>query len=162
MSVDDGIGAAVASNPVGIAGRDADAALDRAEPPRPQRAPGAPDPRTSGALEEASAVQDVVTRLKASWPALDEAAVETAVRSAYDSFRQARVTAYIPVLVERRVRRALEAAVGDRAARSEEPPPEEEAISDVGRKRRAHRLFHRVARRETGLQGPAGPGLRPS
>lgn len=61
---------------------------------------------------EAGAVHDMVTRLRAAWPAVDEATVEAAVRSAYDSFRRARVRTYLPILAERRARRALGAVAG--------------------------------------------------
>ncbi|MGO4456065.1 three-helix bundle dimerization domain-containing protein [Streptomyces sp. M-16] len=56
------------------------------------------------------AVRNLAARLKASYPTVDAVTVEAAVRAAYDSFHRARVRAYIPILVERRSRRALDAA----------------------------------------------------
>ncbi|WP_371679915.1 three-helix bundle dimerization domain-containing protein [Streptomyces sp. NBC_01276] len=61
-------------------------------------------------VEERMAVRNLVARLKASYPTVDAVTVEAAVRAAYDSFHRARVRAYIPILVERRSRRALDAA----------------------------------------------------
>ncbi|WP_442817012.1 three-helix bundle dimerization domain-containing protein [Streptomyces sp. NBC_01334] len=168
MTVDKGAPAVVASGPADIASRDPDAPVEHTDPagppdpPSTPSPPSPPDPRPSGSPEEVVAVRDLVARLSATWPTVDEAAVEAVVRSAYDSFRQARVRAYIPILVERRVRRTLGEVAGDRIARSAEPPPGEELVSDVGRKSRAHRRFHRAAPDTTGIEGPAGPGLRPS
>ncbi|MFF0084169.1 three-helix bundle dimerization domain-containing protein [Streptomyces canus] len=54
----------------------------------------------------------MVTRLRAAWPTVDEATVEAVVRSAYESFREARVRAYVPILAERRARKVLGAAGG--------------------------------------------------
>ncbi|WP_365125527.1 three-helix bundle dimerization domain-containing protein [Streptomyces sp. NPDC052127] len=167
MTVDKGVPPVVASSPVDIASRDP-APLEHTDPagppdpPDPPSPADPPDPRPPGSPEEVVAVRDLVARLRATWPTVDEAAVEAVVRSAYDSFRQARVRAYIPILVERRARRTLGEAAGDRVARSAQPPPGEELISDVGRRSRAHRRFHRAARGTTGLEGPAGPGLPPS
>ncbi|WP_362880861.1 three-helix bundle dimerization domain-containing protein [Streptomyces sp. NPDC048383] len=55
-------------------------------------------------------MRSMVARLRAAYPSVDAAAVEATVRVAYDSFRQARIRAYIPILVERRSRKALSAA----------------------------------------------------
>ncbi|WP_416070056.1 three-helix bundle dimerization domain-containing protein [Streptomyces scabiei] len=63
---------------------------------------------------EALAIRDIVTRLRAALPAVDEATVEAAVRSAYDSFRRARVRTYVPILAERRARDMLGAPAGRR------------------------------------------------
>ncbi|MFE3764690.1 three-helix bundle dimerization domain-containing protein [Streptomyces sp. NPDC059104] len=70
-------------------------------PPAPPP-PGRPDERTT--------VRNLVARLRASYPTLDALTVEAAVGAAYDSFHRARVRAYIPILVERRSRRTLDAA----------------------------------------------------
>lgn len=79
------------------------------EPAAPEEPPDPPPPTPP---REAAAVRDTVTRLRAAWPAIDEATVEAAVRAAYDSFRRARVTAYVPILAERQARRVLGAAGG--------------------------------------------------
>ncbi|MFB7450531.1 three-helix bundle dimerization domain-containing protein [Streptomyces sp. NPDC056194] len=55
-------------------------------------------------------VRNMVARLRAVYPSVDAVTVETTVRTAYDSFHQARVRAYVPILVERRSRRVLRAA----------------------------------------------------
>lgn len=52
----------------------------------------------------------MVARLSAVYPSVDVVTVEATVRTAYDSFHQARVRAYVPILVERRSRRVLSAA----------------------------------------------------
>ncbi|MDR6980719.1 hypothetical protein J2X68_007461 [Streptomyces sp. 3330] len=163
MTVDEGKPAAAASSPADVGGGDPRAPLEHTDSLDRTDPKGPPAAQPSGSQEEAVAVRDLVARLRATWPTVGEAAVEAVVRSAYDSFRQARVRAYIPILVERRVRRTLDAAVGNHIARSATPPPGEELISDVGRKRRAHRrFFRRAAPAATGLDGPAEPGLRPS
>lgn len=70
---------------------------------------GAPPPRSQDDLERVS-VRNVASRLRAAHPLVDAATVEAMVRKAYDSFDGARVRAYVPILVERRCRRALRAA----------------------------------------------------
>ncbi len=52
----------------------------------------------------------MVARLRAAYPSVDAVTVEATVRVAHESFRQARVRAYVPILVERRSRKALSAA----------------------------------------------------
>lgn len=49
----------------------------------------------------------MVARLRSTWPTVVEAVVEVTIRSAYDSFRQAGVSAYGPILIERRARKVL-------------------------------------------------------
>jgi hypothetical protein len=78
----------------------------------PTDSEGPPDPPLPGSPEEIRAVRDLVARLRSSWPTIAESVVETTVRSAYDAFRQARVRAYVPILVERRARRVLGSAAG--------------------------------------------------
>ncbi|MER6200566.1 hypothetical protein ABT234_24770 [Streptomyces sp. NPDC001586] len=70
------------------------------------RAADAPAP----APEELEAVRNTVARMQAAYPLVDAAVVEATVRAAYEDFRQARVRTYIPILAERRSRRALGAA----------------------------------------------------
>ncbi|MFI1645516.1 three-helix bundle dimerization domain-containing protein [Streptomyces avidinii] len=79
--------------------------------------PGAPVPAPAPAPaevqptpEELSSVRDTVLRLRTAYPAADQVAVEAAVKAAYDSFRGARVRNYVPILAERRSRKALAAA----------------------------------------------------
>ncbi|WP_406404481.1 hypothetical protein OH805_34980 [Streptomyces sp. NBC_00879] len=71
------------------------------------------------------AIQNVAARLMAAYPQADAATVEATVGTAYGSFRQARVRAFVPILVERRARTVLGAAA--RAAVVEattlRPPP---------------------------------------
>ena len=74
-------------------------------------AEGAPDP-PPGPPEEVQAARELVARLRGAWPAVAEAVVEATVSSAYAAFRQARVRAYVPILVERRARKALQEASG--------------------------------------------------
>ncbi|MFD8020660.1 three-helix bundle dimerization domain-containing protein [Streptomyces lavendulae] len=81
---------------------------DPVAPPELPR-PGPPD--------EPVALRDLVARLEAAYPTVDAVTVEAAVRAAYDSFHRARIRAYIPILAERRSRRALDAAC--RAAHDE-------------------------------------------
>ncbi|AZM92137.1 MULTISPECIES: three-helix bundle dimerization domain-containing protein [Streptomyces] len=81
--------------------------------PRPtERAGPATPPSGSppGPYEESATIRDMVTRLRAAFPSVDGATVEATVRAEYDSFREARIRAFIPILVERRSRRALGAA----------------------------------------------------
>ncbi|MFI7355719.1 three-helix bundle dimerization domain-containing protein [Streptomyces avidinii] len=73
--------------------------------------PGAPEPaEAQPTAEELASVRDTVLRLRAAYPAADPATVEAAVTAAYDSFRGARVRTYVPILAERRSRKALAAA----------------------------------------------------
>ncbi|MEW2047305.1 three-helix bundle dimerization domain-containing protein [Streptomyces sp. NPDC005476] len=81
--------------------------VDPGRPPDPDRAP-----RPSGSPKGVLAVRELVARLRAAWPTVDEAVVEAAVRSAYASLREARIRAYVPILAERRARKVLGAAVG--------------------------------------------------
>ncbi|GGS24096.1 hypothetical protein Snoj_19440 [Streptomyces nojiriensis] len=60
--------------------------------------------------EELASVRTTVARLKAAYPSVDADTVEAAVTAAYDSFGQARVRKYVPILAERRARKALAAA----------------------------------------------------
>ncbi|WP_329403724.1 hypothetical protein OG523_04950 [Streptomyces virginiae] len=57
--------------------------------------------------EELAAVRTTVARLRAAYPSVDAATVEATVAAAYDSFRQARIRKYVPILAERRSRKAL-------------------------------------------------------
>ncbi|MGW6984746.1 three-helix bundle dimerization domain-containing protein [Streptomyces sp. NPDC054932] len=73
--------------------------------------PGAP--ATDGsppAPEEQASIATTVARLRLAYPWIDAATVEATVQAAYDSFQGARVTSYIPILAERRSRKALGAA----------------------------------------------------
>lgn len=75
--------------------------------------PGAQTTEKRGpAPEELASVRLTVARLKAAYPSLDADTVEATVRAAYDSFRQARVRNYVPILAERRSRTALAAVAG--------------------------------------------------
>ncbi|MFD0337124.1 three-helix bundle dimerization domain-containing protein [Streptomyces sp. NPDC127117] len=62
-----------------------------------------------GSQDELVSIRNMVARLRAVYPSVDAVTVETTVRTAYDSFHQARVRAYVPILVERRSRRVLRA-----------------------------------------------------
>ncbi|MFD5417488.1 three-helix bundle dimerization domain-containing protein [Streptomyces sp. NPDC127069] len=83
---------------------------------------GAPPP----SYEDAMTVRDMVVRLCAAFPSVDAAAVETTVRAEYDAFREARIRAFIPILVERRARRALSAA-SEQMQMSEQMPEQTRA-----------------------------------
>ncbi len=63
-----------------------------------------------GSQDESVSIRDMVARLRAAYPSVDAVTVEATVRTAYDSFHQARVRAYVPILVERRSRKVLRAA----------------------------------------------------
>ncbi|WP_405789936.1 three-helix bundle dimerization domain-containing protein [Streptomyces sp. NBC_01367] len=71
-----------------------------------------PTEQWSPTPEELASVRTTVARLKAVYPAVDADTIEATVRAAYDSFRQARVRKYVPILAERRSRKALAAVVG--------------------------------------------------
>ncbi|MFC9758842.1 three-helix bundle dimerization domain-containing protein [Streptomyces sp. NPDC056921] len=81
-------------------------------------------------------VRNMVARPTAVYPSVDAVTVEMTVRTAYDSFHQARVRVYVPILVERRSRRVRAAcrtapgqAIDDRAApgtRRVHPGPEKD------------------------------------
>ncbi|WP_053693749.1 three-helix bundle dimerization domain-containing protein [Streptomyces sp. WM6372] len=62
--------------------------------------------------EELAFVRTTVARLKEAYPSVDADTVEATVEAGYDAFRQARVRKYVPILAERRSRRALAAATG--------------------------------------------------
>ncbi|QFR02062.1 hypothetical protein F9278_44510 [Streptomyces phaeolivaceus] len=64
------------------------------------------------ARDELASIRNMAVRLSAAYPSVDRATVEATVRTAYDSFHLARVRAYVPILVERRARRALGAKGG--------------------------------------------------
>ena len=78
--------------------------VERADPAGP---PNLPSP---GSHDELVSIRNMVARLSAAYPLVDAVTVEATVRTAYDSFQQARVRAYVPILVERRSRRVLSAA----------------------------------------------------
>ena len=69
---------------------------------------------------EEDAVRDVSGRLRRAYASVDGATVEHAVAEAREAFRQARVRTFVPILVERRARAAL-----DTAARRPRPAPQE-------------------------------------
>ncbi|MFF0201188.1 three-helix bundle dimerization domain-containing protein [Streptomyces sp. NPDC005017] len=95
-------------------------------PPPPSPAPSAAPP------DEALAVSELVTVLKAGWPAVDEGVIEAAVKEAYDAFRPARIRAFVPILVERRVRRALREHGGTPGGPEDRRRAGEELIGDGG------------------------------
>ncbi|MFG2232534.1 three-helix bundle dimerization domain-containing protein [Streptomyces sp. NPDC048723] len=75
--------------------------------------PGAPTTEEwSPTPEELASVRTTVARLKAAYPSVDADTVEATVEAAYDAFRQARVRRYVPILAERRSRKALSVAAG--------------------------------------------------
>lgn len=95
MTVDEGIPLA-GTPPAGTLDH---ALTELAEPAVSLRAPESP--------QDALAVRDMVARLTAAWPAVARTTVEALVASGFDAFREAKVRAYLPILVERRVRRTL-------------------------------------------------------
>lgn len=84
----------------------------RRRPEPVERADPAASPNlpAHGSHDELVSVRNTVARLSAAHPSVDAVTVEATVRAAYDSFRQARVRACVPILVERRARRVLRAA----------------------------------------------------
>ncbi|MCX4717578.1 MULTISPECIES: three-helix bundle dimerization domain-containing protein [Streptomyces] len=75
------------------------------DPPTPHETPDEWSPTP----EELAAVRTTVARLRAAYPSVDVATVEATVEAAYGSFRQAKVRKYVPILAERRSRKALAA-----------------------------------------------------
>ncbi|MEU9700985.1 three-helix bundle dimerization domain-containing protein [Streptomyces sp. NPDC047981] len=69
--------------------------------------PGDPGDPPLDSPDESPSVRDIAARLRAAFPLVDAVVVDATVRTAYEAFRQARVRAYIPILVERRSRQAL-------------------------------------------------------
>ncbi|GAA2745948.1 three-helix bundle dimerization domain-containing protein [Kitasatospora cinereorecta] len=63
--------------------------------------------------EDEEAMGLVAARLKSAHPGADPATVDALVGRAYDELRDARVRAFIPVLVERRARALLAASPPD-------------------------------------------------
>lgn len=94
------------------------ATVERVGPAEP------PDLPSPGSQDDLVTIRNMVVRLRAAYPSVDAVTVEATVRAAYDSFHQARVRAYVPILAERRSRRVLGAAcrtapgqaIDDRAA----------------------------------------------
>ncbi|MGW3322139.1 three-helix bundle dimerization domain-containing protein [Streptomyces virginiae] len=87
---------------------------DRTESAPSFEDPGVPTPHEpsderSPTPEELAAVRTTVARLTAAYPSVDAATVEATVEAAYDAFRQAKVRKYVPILAERRSRKALAA-----------------------------------------------------
>ncbi|WP_030723842.1 three-helix bundle dimerization domain-containing protein [Streptomyces sp. NRRL S-237] len=88
-------------------------------PDRTETAPALEDPgaRTphespddwSPTPEDLAAVKTTVARMRAAYPSVDASTVEATVEAAYDSFRQAKVRRYVPILAERRSRKVLTA-----------------------------------------------------
>ncbi|MGW6875468.1 three-helix bundle dimerization domain-containing protein [Streptomyces xanthophaeus] len=76
---------------------------------------------SSPAPEELVSVRMTVARLKAAYPSVDADTVEATVEAAYGAFRQARVRKYVPILAERRSRKALAAATGSTPDTPETP-----------------------------------------
>jgi hypothetical protein len=78
--------------------------VERADPAAP------PDFPSHSSQHELVSSRNMVERLSAAYPSVDAVTVEVTVRTAYNSFHQARVRAYVPILAERRSRRVLRAA----------------------------------------------------
>lgn len=69
---------------------------------------GPTGPPSAGSPDQAPSLEDLVARLTVAYPSVDPSAVQAAVSAAHDHFEQARVRAYVPILVERRSRKALD------------------------------------------------------
>ncbi|MET7386917.1 three-helix bundle dimerization domain-containing protein [Streptomyces sp. NPDC005529] len=67
--------------------------------------PGARD----GRQDEKAALLHLATRLRDAHPSIEASVVDHTVATAHDAFRQARIRTYVPILVERRARKLLEA-----------------------------------------------------
>lgn len=65
-------------------------------------------------FSEERAIDDVVARLTARYPSLDPAQIATTVRQMHERFASCAVRDFVPLLVERYVREALDE--GQRAA----------------------------------------------
>ncbi|OQR63504.1 hypothetical protein B6E66_14400 [Streptomyces maremycinicus] len=103
MTVGEQISPVRAGLPAGGTGSPAEAAA-RADP---AGAPSLPPPPPQ---DETASLRDLAARLRTAYPSVDAAVVETTLRTAYEAFGQARIRAYVPILVERRCRNALRAA----------------------------------------------------
>jgi hypothetical protein len=73
--------------------------------------------------DEDGAVADIRERLGRAYRSLDGTTVELAVEKAREAFRQARIRAFVPILVERRARAALDAAVRRHRSVTDEGDP---------------------------------------
>ncbi|MGW7262365.1 three-helix bundle dimerization domain-containing protein [Streptomyces sp. NPDC054842] len=92
---------------------DEDEGSHRRPEPVARAGPAAPPNLPShGSPNETASIRNIVARLSAAYPSVDAGIVEVTVMGAYDAFRQARVRAYVPILVERQSRRELRAASG--------------------------------------------------
>lgn len=91
--------------------------VERADPAGPPNLP------SSGSQDELVSIRNMVARLRAAYPSVDAVTVEATVRTAYESFHEARVKAYVPILVERRSRRMLSAASRTPETRRAHPGP---------------------------------------
>ncbi|MEU6974927.1 MULTISPECIES: three-helix bundle dimerization domain-containing protein [unclassified Streptomyces] len=76
-----------------------------------------------GTVDESVPLAELVVRLVASYPSVDVATVETVVRGACAHFEHARIRAYLPILIERRSRKELDAVRGDGPGRALEAGP---------------------------------------
>lgn len=84
--------------------------LSRRPGPVERADPVGPNVPPPGSQDELVSIRNMVAQLRAAYPSVDAVTVEATVRTAYDSFHEARVRAYIPILVERRSKRALSTA----------------------------------------------------
>ncbi|CCK28694.1 hypothetical protein BN159_4315 [Streptomyces davaonensis JCM 4913] len=75
----------------------------------------------SAPAQEAVALLRVAEGLKTAYPALPPEAVDAAVASAHEAFHEARIRAFIPILVERRARILLGAVDRDATRQESEP-----------------------------------------
>jgi hypothetical protein len=94
---------------------------------------GPSGPPSAAASDQAPSLEDLVARLTVVYPSVDPSAVQAAVRAAHDHFEQARVRAYVPILVERRSRKALDSALAAAPGRVpgvDTPGPEPEPVGD--------------------------------
>lgn len=116
MTVDEGIPRVAELSPVAPE-RAPEDLLEQGVPPRPPR-PGSPQ-------DDDLAVRDLAARLSAAWPGVAGTTVQTLVASGFDSFREAKVRAYVPILVERRVRRVLGAICRDTPSGTADGPEDD-------------------------------------
>ncbi|MGO4631525.1 three-helix bundle dimerization domain-containing protein [Streptomyces sp. 2RAF24] len=77
----------------------------------------------AAAVDESAPLGELVVRLVGVYPSVDVTTVESVVRSAYAHFDHARIRAYLPILVERRSRKALDAMNGSGPGHGPEAGP---------------------------------------
>ncbi|MGW6256685.1 three-helix bundle dimerization domain-containing protein [Streptomyces sp. NPDC055085] len=111
--------------------------------------------RADRSQDEMAALVHLATRLKAAHPTIEASVVDATVTAAHDAFRQAKIRAYLPILVERRARNLL-VAIEREGATSPKSAPLSAPVAPPGTVPVTATAFRVVSD-----QGPAGraPGV---